>query len=84
MLAAASVLALCFVAVPAGVLLWRRAFETLPSDGLRTLRLVHEQILNEHVEPQDADALLDGAIRGMVGELDRFSEFVPADDVEDF
>jgi carboxyl-terminal processing protease len=84
MLAAASVLALCFVAVPAGVLLWRRAFETLPSDGLRTLRLVHEQILNEHVEPQDADALLDDAIRGMVGELDRFSEFVPADDVEDF
>jgi carboxyl-terminal processing protease len=84
MLAAASVVALCFVAVPAGILLWRQVFETLPSDGLRTLRLVHEQILTEHVEPQDAEDLIDDAIRGMVGELDRFSEFVPADDVEGF
>jgi len=84
LLATASVAALCFVAVPAGVLLWRQVFETLPSDGLRALRLVHEQILTEHVEPQDAENLIDDAIRGMVGELDRFSEFVPADDVEGF
>ena len=84
MLAVASVATLCFVAVPAGVLLWRQVFETLPSDGLRALRLVHEQILTEHVEPQDAEKLIDDAIRGMVGELDRFSEFVPADDVEGF
>lgn len=84
LLAAASVVVLGFVAIPAGVLLWRQVFETLPTDGLRTLRLVHEQILAEHVEPQDADELLEDAIRGMVGELDRFSEFVPADDVEGF
>jgi carboxyl-terminal processing protease len=70
--------------VPAGLMLWRHATEALPDEGLRTLRLVHQQILAEHVEAQDPDQLLTKAVQGMVKDLDRYSEFVPASAVEGF
>ncbi len=56
----------------------------LPADELRALRIVHEQILREHVSPHEPDALLDAAIAAMVKSVDRYSAYVPATAVADF
>lgn len=43
---------------------------------LRTLVEVLEFVRENYVEPTDSDKLLEGAIRGMVGELDDFSQYL--------
>lgn len=57
---------------------------SLPSDEVRALRIVHDQILREHVTPHEPDALLRAAIAGMVKSVDRYSAFVPPDAVGEF
>lgn len=52
----------------------------LPKEQLEALAVVHREILQSHVEPQDGKALLEHAIKGMVEELDPYSRYVePAD-----
>lgn len=43
---------------------------------LRTLVEVMEFVRENYVEPTDSDKLLEGAIRGVVGELDDFSQYL--------
>ena len=43
---------------------------------LRTFVEVLEFVRENYVEPTDSDKLLEGAIRGMVGELDDFSQYL--------
>lgn len=56
----------------------------LPVKELRALRIVHEQIMLDHVTAQEPDALLAAAIAAMVKSVDRYSAFVPAEAVADF
>ncbi len=80
------VLALTYVllVVPLGILLWSRAIDSLPTEEMHTLRLVHHQVLQDYVEERDGAALLEEAIAGMVERLDPYSRFVPAQEVEHF
>ncbi|MFO1053014.1 MAG: S41 family peptidase [Planctomycetota bacterium] len=77
-------LATGLLVIPSGVLLWRRATESLPSDELDTMRVVLQQIEREYVEDTDPHRLMRAAIAGMVDSLDNFSEFVTEDEVADF
>ena len=49
----------------------------LPREQLLALRLVHKQVVEEHVKPPSAEDLMWSAIEGMVSSLDDdYSEFV--------
>ncbi len=53
----------------------------LPRAGVEALAVVHREILASHVDPQDAETLLDNAIKGMVSSLDPYSRYVPPSEV---
>jgi len=56
---------------------------TLSWDQARLLAEVMQRVKQEYVEPLDNDALLEKAIRGMVGDLDHHSAFLDADEYQD-
>lgn len=51
---------------------------------VRTLVDIHRQVANNYVDPVKEDDLREGAIDGMLGQLDPFSMFVPPARQEDF
>jgi carboxyl-terminal processing protease len=51
---------------------------------VRTLVDIHRQVASNYVEPVDEDNLREGAIDGMLGQLDPFSIYVPPNKQEDF
>ncbi|HEY8668852.1 MAG TPA: S41 family peptidase [Tepidisphaeraceae bacterium] len=51
---------------------------------VRTLVDIHRQVANNYVEPVDEQKLREGAIDGMLGQLDPFSVYIPAAKQEDF
>lgn len=61
-----------------------RRLGDLPEPQRTAMALVHREILASHVDPQDANKLLDEAIAGMVRPLDPYSRYVPPDDVADY
>lgn len=52
-------------------------------DQARLLAEVMDRVRREYVEPIDDAELLENAIRGMVGDLDRHSAFLDADEYQD-
>jgi len=55
----------------------------LAEDQVRLLAEVMERVRRDYVEPVDDAVLLEKAIRGMVGDLDRHSTFLDADEYQD-
>jgi carboxyl-terminal processing protease len=55
----------------------------LSEDQARLLAEVMEHVRREYVEPVDEKELMNGAIRGMVSSLDRYSEFLDAEEYRD-
>src|SRR2546428_1594004 len=55
-----------------------------PYDLVRQLARVLVLVENEYVDPIDRTRLLEGAIKGMVGELDPHSAYLPAEDYKTF
>jgi len=51
---------------------------------VRTLVDIHRQVATNYVDPVDENALREGAIEGLLGELDPFSMYVPPSRQEDF
>ena len=51
---------------------------------VRTLIDIHRQVADNYVESVDEDKLREGAIEGMLGQLDPFSMYVPPSRQEDF
>src|SRR2546430_747882 len=51
---------------------------------VRTLVDIHRQVANNYVDPVKEDDLREGAINGMLEQLDPFSVFVPPNRQEDF
>lgn len=51
---------------------------------VRTLVDIHRQIVRNYVEPVEENKLDQGAIDGMMGQLDPFSMYVPPDEQEKF
>src|SRR5436189_1060569 len=51
---------------------------------VRKLVDIHRQVSSNYVDPVDEDKLRDGAIDGLLGELDPFSIYVPPARQEDF
>lgn len=49
----------------------------LPEPQRTAFRLVFDEVIRSHVEPQDEAALAEAAIAGMVGALDEYSRYVP-------
>src|SRR5689334_21452177 len=60
--------------------LGRAALDTGPYSVLDQLARVLVLIENEYVDPVDRERLLSGAIKGMIGELDPHSAYLPARD----
>ena len=60
-----------------GMLVGGRKVAFLPEPQRTALELVHRQILQSHVTPHASGALLEEALRGMVGSLDPYSRYVP-------
>lgn len=55
----------------------------LAEDQVRLLAEVMERVRRDYVEPVDDAVLLEKAIRGMVGDLDRHSAYLDADEYQD-
>lgn len=51
---------------------------------VRTLVDIHRQVANNYVEPVNEDKLHEGAIEGMLGQLDPFTVYVPPQQQEQF
>ena len=51
---------------------------------VRTLVDIHRQVTGNYVDPVDEEQLREGALRGMLSELDPFSVYVPPSQQEDF
>jgi carboxyl-terminal processing protease len=51
---------------------------------VRTLVDIHRQVSNNYVEPVNQDDLREGAIEGMLGQLDPFTVYVPPQQQEQF
>lgn len=51
---------------------------------VRTLIDIHRQVANNYVDPVNDAELREGAIQGMLGELDQFTIYVPPAKQEDF
>jgi len=51
---------------------------------VRTLVDIHRQVSANYVDPVDEDKLREGAIEGMLGELDPFSNYIPPAHEEEF
>lgn len=67
-----------------GTQVWVLSSRGLPAKELEALSLVHRQILESYVEPQEGGRLLDRAIEGMVRTLDRWSAYIPPERVAGF
>lgn len=67
-----------------GVNLGGRRTAGLPDEQLAALAIVHREILQSHVEPQDSAQLLENAIAGMVEALDPYSRYIRPADVADY
>jgi carboxyl-terminal processing protease len=76
--------ALAVLILATAVRVWTLTFDDLPAEELRMLRLVHKQVMQDHVQPHGGDELLRNAIEGMVKRLDDHSEFVPPAKVKAF
>jgi len=61
----------------------RPAARELTWEQARMLAEVMERVKRDYVEPIDDAELLESAIRGMVGDLDRHSTFMDADEYQD-
>ncbi len=57
--------------------------ESLPWDEARLLAEVLERVRQEYVEPVDDKQLIEGAVRGLVTELDPHSQFLDRDEYEE-
>ncbi len=77
-------LALIAIAFALGLQFGGRSTADLPAEQLTALAVVHREILLSHVDPQDAAALLENAIQGMVRGLDPYSRYVPPADVASY
>jgi carboxyl-terminal processing protease len=55
-----------------------------PYSAVEQLGRVLVQVENEYVDPVDRSKLVDGAIKGMVAELDPHSSYMPADEFQAF
>ena len=68
------------LAVVVGLVAFRVWFggSGLPEKELQALRLVHQSVLEHHIDPHDGRKLLEEAIDGLVHSLDPWSDFVPA------
>src|SRR5258705_10903809 len=68
----------------AGAAVWPLALATAasesPYDLVRQLARVLVLVENEYVDPIDRSRLLEGAIKGMVAELDPHSAYLPPED----
>src|SRR5262249_40174374 len=51
---------------------------------VRTLVDIHRQVASNYVEPVDESKLREGAVEGMLGQLDPFTMYVPPARQEDF
>lgn len=78
MLAAA--LTASFLAEPLGSLYERFSVE----GNLYKLRQAHDVIRYAYVEPSDSQTLFDGAVRGMMEKLDRYSEYLTPEQYNEF
>jgi carboxyl-terminal processing protease len=67
-----------------GMTVGRAGTGDLPREQLAALAIVHREILASHVDPQQADQLVERAIAGMVKELDPYSRYVPPADVPEY
>lgn len=67
-----------------GAWVWLLSSHRLPRDQLEALQLVHDQIADEYVTPPPSEDLMWSAIEGMVGSLDRHSQFVRPSKVAEF
>ncbi|MBL8751786.1 MAG: S41 family peptidase [Planctomycetes bacterium] len=67
-----------------GLQVGRAGTGDLPSAQLAALAIVHREILQSHVDPQQADQLLERAIAGMVKGLDPYSKYVPPVEVPEY
>lgn len=76
--------ALCAVSFVAGALTRRAAAGEGPYDLVRQLGRVLVMVENEYVDPVDRSRLLEGGLKGMVGELDPHSSYLPPDDYKIF
>ena len=59
-----------------GAWVWLLSSHGLPPEQLKALELVHRQIADEYVQSPESEDLMWSAIEGMVGSLDRHSQFV--------
>ena len=59
------------------------ALNTLPLDELRTFASVLDAVKQDYVEPVQDKALLENAIRGMLGNLDPHSAYLDAEAFQD-
>ncbi|GAB4144245.1 MAG: hypothetical protein Fur0037_12010 [Planctomycetota bacterium] len=75
---------LVLVAFTAGVLLGRRSPGGLPEPQATALRLVLNQIVESHVDPQDPKALLERGISSIVEGLDEYSRYIPPEESAGF
>jgi carboxyl-terminal processing protease len=67
-----------------GVLAQREsAQETLPWEDARLLAEVLERVKQEYVEPVNDQQLIENAVRGMVTELDPYSQFLDSEEFEE-
>lgn len=55
-----------------------------PYEAIEQLARVLVEIENEYVDPVDRRKLLEGAVKGMVGELDPHSSYMPPDEFTEF
>lgn len=59
-----------------GAWVWLLSSHSLPPEQLKALELVYRQINDEYVKSPESEDLMWSAIEGMVGSLDRHSQFV--------
>lgn len=57
--------------------------QELATDQIQLLAEVMERVKRDYVEPIDDAELLESAIRGMVGDIDRYSAYLDADEYQD-
>jgi carboxyl-terminal processing protease len=62
----------------------RDAYGDAPYAAVEQLGRVLVEVENEYVDPVDRAKLVDGAIKGMVGELDPHSSYMPPDEFRTF
>ena len=73
------------VIVPAGITAWSWAIDAMQTTRTnRIFRLVENTVLDNYVEAKNPHELTMAALEGMFNSLDRYSVFIPADQVAAF